>query len=44
MNNITPMFANNTALQAIRDGGYGSAGFDIAVAPLQYPIWRATQK
>ena len=36
MNNITPMFANNSALQAIRDGGYGSAGFDIATAPLVY--------
>ena len=36
MNNITPMFANNSALQAIRDGGYGSAGFDIGVAPLMY--------
>jgi hypothetical protein len=36
MNNITPMFANNSALQAIRDGGYGSAGFDIGVSPLMY--------
>tara|TARA_R110002049_G_scaffold250787_1_gene425156 strand:- start:505 stop:1473 length:969 start_codon:yes stop_codon:yes gene_type:complete len=36
MNNITPMFANNSALQAIRDGGYGSAGFDIGVATLTY--------
>ncbi len=36
MNNITPMFANNTALTTIRDGGYGSADFDIAVAPLTY--------
>ncbi len=36
MNNITPMFANNTALQAIKDRGYGSADFDIAVAPLTY--------
>jgi hypothetical protein len=36
MNNITPMFANNTALQAIRDSGYGTAGFDIGVAPLMY--------
>ena len=36
MNNITPMFANNTALTAIRDGGYGSADFDIATAPLVY--------
>jgi len=30
------MFQNNTALQAIKDRGYGSAGFDIAVAPLTY--------
>jgi hypothetical protein len=36
MNNITPMFQNNTALQAIRERGYGSAGFDIGVAPLMY--------
>ena len=36
MNNVTPMYANNTALTAIRDGGYGSADFDIAVAPLTY--------
>ena len=36
MNNITPMFANNTALTTIRNGGYGSADFDIAVAPLTY--------
>ena len=38
MNNITPMFANNTALQAIRDGGYGTAGFDIGVAPLSIAL------
>jgi len=36
MNNITPMFKNNTGLTAIRDGGYGSANFDIATAPLVY--------
>ena len=36
MNNITPMFQNNTALQAIKDRGYGSADFDIGVAPLTY--------
>ena len=41
---ITRMFPNNTALQAIREGGYGSAGFDIAVAPLQYPIWNNAEK
>ena len=38
MNNITPMFANNTALQAIRDGGYGAADFDIGVVPLNYLV------
>lgn len=38
MNNITPMFANNTALTAIRDGGYGSADFDIGVTPLTYNL------
>ena len=36
MNNITPMFTNNTALNSIRDGGYGQADFDIATAPLLY--------
>jgi len=35
---VTPLFENNTALQAIKDGGYGSAGFDIAVAPLKYDV------
>ena len=30
------MFPNNSALQAIREGGYGSADFDIATAPLIY--------
>ena len=44
MNNITPMFANNTALTTIRNGGYGSADFDIEVAPLQYPIWNNAEK
>lgn len=36
MNNITPMFANNTALNTIKSRGYGSADFDIASAPLVY--------
>ena len=36
MNNITPMFANNTALNTIKSRGYGSADFDIAAAPLVY--------
>tara|TARA_R110002167_G_scaffold27875_4_gene94628 strand:- start:922 stop:1851 length:930 start_codon:yes stop_codon:yes gene_type:complete len=30
------MFPNNSALQAIREGGYGSADFDIATQPLTY--------
>tara|TARA_B110000908_G_scaffold5434_1_gene6904 strand:- start:648 stop:1586 length:939 start_codon:yes stop_codon:yes gene_type:complete len=33
---IMQMFPNNSALQAIREGGYGSAGFDIGVSPLMY--------
>ena len=33
---IMQMFPNNSALQAIREGGYGSADFDIATAPLVY--------
>jgi hypothetical protein len=36
MNNITPMFANNNALNTIRERGYGTAGFDIGVTPLTY--------
>ena len=36
MNNITPMFANNSALNTIKARGYGSAGFDIGVSPLMY--------
>ena len=35
---IQPMFKNNTALQAIKNRGYGSADFDIAVAPLKYTV------
>ena len=38
MNNITPMFANNSALNTIRERGYGTAGFDIGVAPLDYLV------
>ena len=38
MNNITPMYANNTALNAIRERGYGSADFQIASAPLNYLV------
>ena len=34
--NITPMFKNNSSLQAIREGGYGSADFNIATQPLSY--------
>ena len=33
---IMQMFPNNSALRAIREGGYGSADFDIAAQPLTY--------
>ena len=33
---IMQMFPNNSAVQAIREGGYGSADFDIATTPLTY--------
>jgi hypothetical protein len=33
---VMQMFPNNSALQSIRDGGHGSADFDIATAPLVY--------
>lgn len=33
---IMQMFPNNSALQLIRDGGYGSADFDINTQPLNY--------
>ena len=33
---IMQMFPNNSALRAIREGGYGSADFDIATQPLTY--------
>ena len=33
---IMQMFPNNSAVQAIREGGYGSADFDIADAPLAH--------
>ena len=36
MSTVTPMFSNNSALKTIREGGYGSADFDIDVAPLMY--------
>lgn len=36
MSNVTSMYANNTALNSIRDRGYGQADFDIATAPLVY--------
>ena len=36
MSTVIPMFSNNSALQTIRDGGYGSADFDIDTAPLTY--------
>ena len=36
MSTVIPMFSNNSALQTIRDGGYGSADFDVETAPLTY--------
>ena len=36
MNNVQSMFNNNESIQALRDQGYGSADFDIAVEPLRY--------
>lgn len=36
MNTVHNMFSNASAVQGLRDGGYGDADFDIAVAPLIY--------
>ena len=36
MSTVIPMFSNNSALKTIRDGGYGSADFDIDTAELTY--------
>lgn len=36
MNNVTTLFSNNTAVNGLRDKGYGSADFDIGVAPVLY--------
>ena len=44
MNNVQSMFNNNTSIQALRNRGYGSADFEVAVAPLQYPIWNNAEK
>ena len=38
MNTILNMFSNNSDIGLLRDGGYGAADFDIAVAPLKYTI------
>ena len=38
MNNVQSMFNNNESVQALRDQGYGSADFDIDVAPLDYLV------
>lgn len=40
MSNVTSMYANNTALNSIRDGGYGDADFNIETVPLDYVCWR----
>ena len=44
MNTVHNMFSNASAVQGLRDGGYGDADFDIEVAPLQYPIWNNAEK
>ena len=44
MNTVHNMFSNASAVQGLRDGGYGAADFDIEVAPLQYPIWNNAEK
>ena len=44
MNTVQSMFNNNESIQALRDQGYGSADFEVAVAPLQYPIWNNAEK
>ena len=36
MNTVHNMFSNASAVQGLRDGGYGDADFDIEVAPLTY--------
>ncbi len=36
MSTIFNMFANGSAVQSLRDGGYGAADFDIEIAPLIY--------
>jgi hypothetical protein len=36
MNTVHNMFSNASAVQGLRDGGYGAADFDIEVAPLTY--------
>lgn len=36
MGRILPMFTNNTAINVIRQGGYGDADFDVAVEKLKY--------
>ena len=36
MNTVLNMFGNASAVQGLRDSGYGAADFDIAVTPLTY--------
>ena len=36
MNTVLNMFGNASAVQGLRDSGYGEADFDIAVTPLTY--------
>ena len=44
MNTVLNMFGHASAVQGLRDSGYGAADFDIAVTPLQYPIWNNAEK
>jgi len=36
MSNVYPMWENNSPIQAIREGGYGEANFNINTVPLNY--------
>ena len=36
MSNVTTMFNNGSHINALRNNGYGDAGFDIHTTPLYY--------
>ena len=44
MNTVLNMFGNASAVQGLRDSGYGEADFDIAVTPLTYRWTYRTNK